>query len=79
MVSKYRGKLFAGRPVRDLVAMSHDLARIEHVHVDVHVDLVVSWLRRSICLAMAGEFLPQIVNADVLDERSSSIRCRADR
>jgi hypothetical protein len=49
--------------------MSHDLARIEHVHVDVHVDLVRELAEAIHLLGDCRRVLPQIVNADVLDER----------
>src|SRR5215468_9746624 len=63
------GQLLARWPIGYLVSMSHHLPRIEHIHVNMHVDLV----REAVQAIEFGEYgrrhVAQVVNAEMLDER----------
>ena len=68
-------ELLARRAVRHLVLMALDLARVEHVHVNVHVDLVGRAAQAIELREHGRRGPPEIVDTQLLDAERSSSSC----
>ena len=67
LVVEEAGQLLARGAARHLVLVRHDLARIEHVHVDVDVQLVDLRAESVELLPDRGSHVAQILDAELLD------------
>ena len=67
---KQPGQLLARWTIGPLVSVAHHFLWIEHIHSNVHVDLIGQTTRSIELNENGGCHVPQIVNAELLNGRS---------